>query len=295
MQESILLVDDDGTLLAELERGLHKEFRIVPAHSAEEALAVVAAANAQRQPFAIVIADAPIPGMGGIDVLARIKALSPDTMRIMLTSDASRQTAIDAINVSNVFHFFCKPCPTDELVEGILSAIVQFRQVRAEHEFLESQGYRRAGDGAAHLAALFAGSAMEGVEAPPSHGPAGPSTTTPGAHATTSVDAQQDIQEIVGYDIVNHQRLLMLADTAWRSVPSNKRAAFTVADWQSAVYEKCRDALAKAEKKLAEANPDPRILKANVNILHGAFRRQVIRAMQELSEHYRAYQSKNRR
>ena len=43
----------------------------------------------------------------------------------------------------------------------------------------------------------------------------------------TAAQARKDIQDMVGYDIVNHDRLIALAEKIWRSVPENKRAQYT--------------------------------------------------------------------
>lgn len=137
MDEPILLVDDDPSLLAALQRQLRKSFKLTLAEGGEQALDAVATANARQEPFAAVVCDMRMPGMDGIEVLKRIKAASPDTVRMMLTGNADQQTAIDAINTGNIFRFFAKPCPNEILVEGLQAAIGQYRLITAERDLLE--------------------------------------------------------------------------------------------------------------------------------------------------------------
>ena len=137
MEESILLVDDEPSLLSALQRQLRKVFNLTLAEGGEQALAAVASACDRNEPFAVVVCDMRMPGMDGIEVLSRIKTRSPDTVRIMLTGNADQQTAIDAINTGNIFRFFSKPCPAETLAEGLVAALAQYRLVTAERELLE--------------------------------------------------------------------------------------------------------------------------------------------------------------
>jgi len=297
MEDRILFIDDDQNLLSSLQRQFQKDFTISIARGGDEALASIYHADSQQSPFAVVVCDMGMPGMNGVEVLQRIKDISPDIVRIMLTGKGDQKTAIDAINTGNVFRFYSKPCPPAELATGLREALVQYHAAKNERELLERLGYPRAKDTSLPLSPGLLSAKPE-------------DSGTDGFHpAKVAVDlveeerlkrmaaaaeARKDIQDLVGYDIVNHDRLITLADNIWREVPPKKRASYTTQDWQAAIYEKCRDSLVKAEKKLAESNPEPRLLKANVNILRSAFARQVIRAMREISLHYSEYQAKTK-
>ncbi len=58
---------------------------------------------------AVLVSDNMMPGMRGVDILARARSISPDTVRIMMTGFADLPTAIDAINRGEVFRFVVKP------------------------------------------------------------------------------------------------------------------------------------------------------------------------------------------
>lgn len=134
MGERILVIDDDHHLLSALRRQLSDTFDVTTAQGGPEALEAIQAAEA---PFAVALSDMRMPGMDGIETLKRIRDLAPDTVRMMLTGNADQQTAIEAINQGNIFRFFTKPYPVDQLREGLLAGCEQYRLVTAEKELLE--------------------------------------------------------------------------------------------------------------------------------------------------------------
>jgi response regulator RpfG family c-di-GMP phosphodiesterase len=78
-----------------------------------------------------------MPGMDGVATLERIRAIAPDTVRIMLTGNADQQTAIEAVNRGQVFTFLNKPCPPDLLGPALENALKQAELIRVERELLE--------------------------------------------------------------------------------------------------------------------------------------------------------------
>ncbi|NWG76452.1 MAG: response regulator, partial [Rubrivivax sp.] len=90
-------------------------------------------------PFAVVVSDMRMPGMDGVQFLARVKARSPDTVRLMLTAFPDMETAIEAVNQGNIFRFLTKPVSPPTLTAALEAALDQFRLVRARHALLEAQ------------------------------------------------------------------------------------------------------------------------------------------------------------
>ena len=75
--------------------------------------------------------------MDGIQFLAQIREMSPDTVRIMLTGHADLENAIQAVNEGNIFRFLTKPCDNNILIQVLSQGLEQFRLVTAEKELLE--------------------------------------------------------------------------------------------------------------------------------------------------------------
>jgi CheY-like chemotaxis protein len=75
--------------------------------------------------------------MDGIQLLSKIKAQSPDTIRVMLTGNADMDTAINAINEGSIFRFLTKPCSKEVMAKTLTAALVQYQLVTAEKQLLE--------------------------------------------------------------------------------------------------------------------------------------------------------------
>jgi FixJ family two-component response regulator len=133
MAEKILLVDDDSNILDGYRRGLSRDFVIETAEGGEAGLKLAT----ESGPYAVVVADMRMPGMDGLQLLVQIKALSPDTIRVMLTGNADMETAVNAINEGSIFRFLSKPCSKEMMGKTLTAALVQYRLVTAEKQLLE--------------------------------------------------------------------------------------------------------------------------------------------------------------
>jgi response regulator RpfG family c-di-GMP phosphodiesterase len=133
MPNKIILVDDEQNILDGYQRQLRKLYEIDIALGGEQGLQMVK----ESGPYAVVVSDFRMPGMNGIDFLARVRETAPDTVRSMLTGFAEIQAVIEAINQGNIFRFLTKPCPPDILIKAINDGVKQFELVWAERELLE--------------------------------------------------------------------------------------------------------------------------------------------------------------
>ena len=133
MNRRVLFIDDDERILAGFRRNLHGAFEVETAAGPEVGLAM-----AKDNPdYAVVVSDLRMPGMDGIMVLAKVRELKPDTVRVMLTGFAELTAAIAAVNEGNIFRFLTKPCETDALKSALEAAVEQYRLIMAERELLE--------------------------------------------------------------------------------------------------------------------------------------------------------------
>jgi CheY-like chemotaxis protein len=133
MAEKILLVDDEPNVLDGYRRTLGREFTLETAVGGQEALALIG----DKGPYAVVVSDMRMPGMDGVQLLSRVKTLSPDTIRAMLTGHADMETAINAINEGSIFRFLNKPATKETMAKTLTAALVQYRLVTAEKQLLE--------------------------------------------------------------------------------------------------------------------------------------------------------------
>jgi response regulator RpfG family c-di-GMP phosphodiesterase len=133
MSDKILLVDDEPNVIRACERLLHNRFEMDAAVGAAEALAAIKA----KGPYAVMLSDMRMPQMDGLELLTRVKSLSPDTIRIMLTGYADVKTALTAVNEGNIFRFLTKPCDKQTLTSALTAGLTQYRLIRSEKDLLE--------------------------------------------------------------------------------------------------------------------------------------------------------------
>ena len=127
MAETVLFVDDEENVLKALERiFIGSDLIILRASSAEEALSIIG-----KETVAVLVSDNLMPGIRGVELLSRLKSISPDTVKILMTGHADIPTAIDAINKGEVFRFIEKPWDNAELVNTITEGIERYRILRS--------------------------------------------------------------------------------------------------------------------------------------------------------------------
>ncbi|KAF0219763.1 MAG: response receiver-modulated cyclic diguanylate [Geobacteraceae bacterium] len=127
MRECVLFVDDEESTLNSIERVFaDNDFRLLRAGSAEAALELM-----NKEEIAIVVSDNMMPGMKGIELLERVAAVSPDTMKILMTAYADLPTALEAINRGEVFRFIVKPWENDVLVRTVEQGLHRYRILKA--------------------------------------------------------------------------------------------------------------------------------------------------------------------
>jgi adenylate cyclase len=124
----ILVVDDEPDIVQGLSTFLQSKLGaiIVTAANAAEGLKRLG-----ESPVDLVISDYKMPGMNGLDFLAKAQELRPDSVRVMMTAYADLDLAIKAINEARILHFFTKPIDPDHLVlvlEAVLRAQVAMRK-----------------------------------------------------------------------------------------------------------------------------------------------------------------------
>jgi response regulator RpfG family c-di-GMP phosphodiesterase len=79
----------------------------------------------------VVVSDYLMPGMRGIEFLSKVKALRPETIRIMMTAYADLSIAIDAINKSEAYRFVTKPWNNKELIDTVDEALMRYQLIQS--------------------------------------------------------------------------------------------------------------------------------------------------------------------
>lgn len=117
-QISVLIVDDETSFVRSLIFALKGEgIAARGVHSGEEGLAAI---KTERPD--IVLLDLRLPGMGGMDVLAALRADDPSLPVVMISAHGDTRAAVQAVKTGAV-DYLTKPFELDEMVHTIRSAI----------------------------------------------------------------------------------------------------------------------------------------------------------------------------
>ena len=133
MSNRILFVDDEPNVLTAYEREFRNDFELDTASGGREGLNAIA----ENEPYAVVVSDYQMPGMNGIEFLARVSECAPDSVRVMLTGHANLNVTIASVNKGNIFRFLTKPARRDELVHALKASLRQHQLILAERELTE--------------------------------------------------------------------------------------------------------------------------------------------------------------
>ncbi len=145
----ILVVDDDPGILETLEDVLLKQgHRVHAANLGNVALNRLV----QSPPVDVAIIDFKLPDISGLDLLNRLKGVSPETEVIVITGYASLATALDAIN-GQAAAYLVKPLDPDHLLKTVEQALSRQRLVRALRE--SEERYRLVTDALAEAVLLL--------------------------------------------------------------------------------------------------------------------------------------------
>jgi two-component system NtrC family response regulator len=96
---------------------------------------LTAAAALEKESFDCLLVDLDMPGLGGIDVIAKAKELNPDADAVVLTGKSSLETAIAALR-HGAFDYLTKPCKLVE-IEALLRRVQEKRKLTQQYRALQ--------------------------------------------------------------------------------------------------------------------------------------------------------------
>lgn len=133
----VLIVDDETAILDTLRILLKREgFEVTTASSGQKGLEALSESTPD-----FVLSDIRMPGVTGLEILRAAQELDANIPVILMTAQASLQTAIQAVN-EGAFHYIQKPFANDELLV-ICRRAVESRELKKENQALKTEIRRR--------------------------------------------------------------------------------------------------------------------------------------------------------
>ncbi|HEY9099429.1 MAG TPA: sigma-54 dependent transcriptional regulator [Thiobacillus sp.] len=127
----ILLIDDEAIALSNLRHVFEREgYAVTACKSGDAGLAAM-----QTTQFDLVLTDLRMPGIDGMEVLAHIRATTPEVPVIMITGHATLDSAVDAMK-AGAYHYIAKPFRLAEAREVVRGAL-EVRRIKRENSELK--------------------------------------------------------------------------------------------------------------------------------------------------------------
>jgi adenylate cyclase len=138
IKQVILCVDDDNIVLnslkAELKEAFGKDYLIEIAEGGKDALELIEELLEDGYEIPLIISDYVMPDMKGDELLKRVHELSPKTLKVMLTGQATIEAVGNAINYAKLYRYLAKPWQAEDLILTVTEAIYSYVQTKKLEE-----------------------------------------------------------------------------------------------------------------------------------------------------------------
>ena len=101
---TIIFIDDEERIVRSLAMLFKSTYKVIATTNPREVLDAV-----KREKVSVVISDQRMPEVTGVDLLREVRAVSPLTMRVLLTGYSDLAAIVGSINDGEIFRFISKP------------------------------------------------------------------------------------------------------------------------------------------------------------------------------------------
>ena len=136
-RHQLLFVDDEPRITSAMKAIFRRDYDVLTANSGDEALEILAENDVN-----VIVSDQRMPKMLGNELLAKVSANYPRTMRILLTGFMDKQAIVNSINDGQIYRFINKPWNNDEVRSIVADAAIASAVGRASPP-CGDHGYRR--------------------------------------------------------------------------------------------------------------------------------------------------------
>jgi two-component system NtrC family response regulator len=129
----VVVIDDEANAVTALTTLLREDgYEVEGAHEALSGLALLERIDAD-----VVLTDLRMPGMDGLELLAKVKQMRPETMVVMMTAFGTVKTAVKAMKMG-AEDYLSKPVDVEE-VELVLERVLEKKRLLEETRVLRAR------------------------------------------------------------------------------------------------------------------------------------------------------------
>lgn len=134
-QPRVLVVDDEQNIRLTLNALLSRAgYSVTTAASGEEAVALF-----EREPFDLILVDLQMPGMKGMEVVAKVREAGHDAIIIVLTGHGSLDSAIEGIRFG-IFDYLLKTSDPNQILARVAAGLEERAARRRQSDLLDTIG-----------------------------------------------------------------------------------------------------------------------------------------------------------
>jgi two-component system response regulator AtoC len=131
--EKVLVVDDELLIRSFLTETLsRKKLEVTAAENGKSAVALL-----KENTYDLVFTDMKMPDLTGLDVLKKVKELSPSTIVVVITAFGTIDNAIEAMRLG-AFHYLIKPFSPD-MIEAVVEKANEHSSIVQENQYLRQE------------------------------------------------------------------------------------------------------------------------------------------------------------
>lgn len=132
---TVLFVDDEVNILNSIKRSiLYEDYSAMFCTNGEKAIELI-----KNNTISVIVSDMKMPGINGFDLLKKIKEISPDTIRIVLSGYNQLSQILATVNNIGVFKYITKPWNDElEFLPSIREA-VNYYNLKLENELMKKE------------------------------------------------------------------------------------------------------------------------------------------------------------
>lgn len=143
LKPTILAVDDESSVLEAYRLILEEEYTLLTAQNGEEALKILS-----QEHIDLVLLDLKLPGMGGLEILERLKQIDENIDVIVITAVNDVSSAVKSIKLG-AYDYFTKPFDVDKLLttiqrvferQALLKEVLYLRLAMEQQQFVNIVG-----------------------------------------------------------------------------------------------------------------------------------------------------------
>ena len=126
-KSNIIIVDDTKEILESFKREMRREpYNVFSATGGEDALEIL-----RENPCKLIISDIKMPRMDGFELLAKVRELYPDMIRVVLSGHSDVNLILNLVNKGGIYRYLTKPWEIED-VKTTINQCIELYDLRKE-------------------------------------------------------------------------------------------------------------------------------------------------------------------